>query len=341
MSNINIDWASLGFAYMQTKCHIQYTWKDGKWDEGRLVESPYIPIHIAAGGLHYGQECFEGMKVFRQKDGSVSIFRVQENARRMYNTAERLCMAPVPVELFEEACRRVVQANVDYVPPYGTGGSLYVRPLLFGSGPQIGVAPSHEYTFIILVTPVGAYYKGGLKPVKAIVLDDYDRAAPLGTGHIKCGGNYGASLYAHELAKKMGYPVELYLDAKTHTYIDEFATSNFLAITKDGKYVTPKSHTVLPSVTNKTLMQIAADFGMPVEHRPIDFEKEIDTFAEVAACGTAVVVTPVCSITRNGKTHVTGPEDGCGPILEKFYHAVQDIQYGVAPDTHGWNTKIC
>jgi branched-chain amino acid aminotransferase len=340
MSNPDIDWSKLGFSYTQTNCHIQYVWKDGKWDEGRLVESPYIPIHIAAGGLHYGQECFEGMKVFRQKNGDVTIFRVRDNARRMFNTAERLCMATVPEDMFIDAVSRVVKANLDYVPPYGTGGSLYIRPLLFGSGPQIGVAPAPEYTFIVLVTPVGAYYKGGLQPVKAIVIDHYDRAAPLGTGHVKCGGNYAASLYAHLEAKAKGYPVELYLDAKTHTYIEEFSTSNFLGITKDGKYVTPDSHSVLPSVTNMTLCQLAADMGMPVERRPIDFEKEIDTFAEVAACGTAVVVTPVCSIERNGVVHKTGPETGCGPTLEKLYHAVQGIQYGELPDTHGWNTRI-
>ena len=340
MGKIELDWANLGFAYRDTACHAEYVFRDGKWDEGKLVESPYLPVHIAATGLHYGQECFEGIKAFRRKDGRCSIFRVWENAKRMAATAERLCIAPVPEEKFVEACKRVVAANADYIPPYGTGGSLYIRPLLIGTGAQIGVAPAKEYTFLVLVTPVGAYYKGGLQPVKAIVLDDYDRAAPLGTGHIKCGGNYGGSLYAHEMAKHMGYPVELYLDAKTHTFIDEFATSNFLAITKDGKYVTPDSTTVLPSVTNMTLMQLAKDFGMSVERRPIDFEKEIDDFAEVAACGTAVVVTPVNSITRAGKEHRTGPETGCGPVLEKLYHAVQAIQYGEAEDVHGWNEFV-
>ena len=340
MTTVNLDWASLGFSYIQTHCHIQYTWKDGKWDDGKLVESPYIPIHIAAAALHYGQEAFEGMKAFRQKNGDVVLFRPQENAKRMYNTAERICMAPVPPDMFIDACRRVIKANADYIPPYGTGGSLYIRPLLFGSAAQIGVAPAKEYTFIVLVTPVGAYYKGGLQPVKAIVIDHYDRAAPMGTGHVKCGGNYGASLAAHVEAAKAGYPVELYLDAKTHTYIEEFSTSNFLAITKDGKYVTPDSPSVLPSVTNMTLCQVAADMGIPVERRPIEFEKEIDTFAEVAACGTAVVVTPVSSIERNGIVHKTGPETGCGPTLEKLYHAVQGIQYGELPDIHNWNLKI-
>ena len=337
MSNVNIDWSSLGFSYTQTACHIQYVWKDGAWDEGRLVESPYIPIHIAAGGLHYGQECFEGIKVFRQKNGDVSIFRVRDNARRMFNTAERLCMATVPEDMFVDAIARVVKANLDYIPPYGTGGSLYVRPLLFGSGPQIGVAPAPEYTFIVLVTPVGAYYKGGLQPVKAIVIDHYDRAAPLGTGHVKCGGNYAASLYAHLEAKAKGYPVELYLDAKTHTYIEEFSTSNFLGITKDGKYVTPDSKSVLPSITNNSLMQVARDLGITVERRPV-MRAELKDLAEVAACGTAVVITPVSRIYDGDKVYEYG--DKVGATMQKIYDTLTGIQKGVVPDTHDWLVEV-
>lgn len=334
-----IDWSKLGFSYLNTNCHIRYTWRDGKWDEGQLEKEPYLNIHIAASSLHYGQAAFEGMKAFRQKNGDLVLFRPQENARRMMNTARRTCMAEITEELFLDACRRVIRANEEFVPPYGTGGSLYVRPLLIGTGAQIGVGPADEYTFIVLVVPVGPYYKGGLKPVKALVWDEYDRAAPLGVGNVKVAGNYAASLYAHEKAKHAGYPVELYLDAKEHKYIEEFATSNFIAITKDGKYVTPKSESILPSVTNMTLRQIAEDLGMPVETRPIEFS-EIDTFAEVAACGTAVVVTPVCEITRAGKIHTTGPADGCGPVLEKLYQTVQGIQYGELPDTHNWCWKV-
>ncbi len=334
-----IDWNSLGFAFLDTNCHLRHVWKDGAWSEGELVESPYLNIHIAATALHYGQAAFEGLKAFRRKDGKVSLFRPEENARRMAVTARRTCMAEVPEELFVEACKRVVKANLEYVPPYGTGGSLYVRPLLIGSGPQIGVAPAEEYTFIVLVTPVGPYYKGGLQAVKAIVLDDYDRAAPQGTGHIKVAGNYAVSLYPHLEAKKAGYPVELYLDAKEHKWIDEFSTSNFLAITKSGTYVTVKSGSILPSITNLSLQQIAKDLGIPVEVRPIAFE-EISEFAEVAACGTAVVITPVCQIERAGKVYKTGPETGCGPVLEKLYRTVQGIQYGELPDTHGWNTDV-
>ena len=334
-----IDWKSLGFAYMDTNCHIRYVWKDGKWDGGVLEKSPYMPIHIAATALHYGQAAFEGLKAFRRKDGKVSLFRPEENAKRMAITARRTCMAEVPEEMFVEACKRVVKANLDFVPPYGTGGSMYVRPLLFGSGAQIGVAPADEYTFLVLVTPVGAYYKGGLQAVKAIVLDDYDRAAPLGTGHVKVAGNYAVSLYPHLKAKHAGYPVELYLDAREHKWIEEFATSNFLAVTKDGVYVTVKSRSILPSITNLTLREIAQDLGIPVEVRPVAFD-EVTSFAEVAACGTAVVITPVCQIERAGQVYKTGPETGCGPVLERLYKTVQGIQYGELPDTHGWNVEV-
>lgn len=335
----NIDWKSLGFAYMDTNCHIRYVWKNGQWSAGELVESPYMSIHIAATALHYGQEAFEGLKAFCRKDGQVSLFRPQENAKRMQTTARRTCMAEVPEDLFVDACRRVVKANLEFVPPYGTGGSMYVRPLLFGSGAQIGVAPADEYTFLVLVTPVGAYYKGGLQAVKAMVQDEYDRAAPRGTGHIKVGGNYAAGLYPHLEAKKLGYPVELYLDPKEHKWIEEFSTSNFLAITKDGKYVTPKSGSILPSITNLTLRQLAQDADIPVEVRPVAFD-EVTDFAEVAACGTAVVITPVYQIERAGQVYKTGPETGCGPVLQQLYNAVQGIQYGERPDVHGWNVEV-
>ncbi|MGB4240714.1 MAG: branched-chain amino acid aminotransferase [Kiritimatiellia bacterium] len=334
-----IDWNSLGFAYMDTNCHIRYVWKNGQWSAGELVASPQMSIHIAATALHYGQSAFEGLKAFRRKDGKVSLFRPEENAKRLAMTARRTCMAEVPVDMFVDACKRVVRANLDYVPPYGTGGSMYVRPLLFGSGAQIGVAAADEYTFLVLVTPVGPYYKGGLQAVKAIVLDQYDRAAPLGTGHVKVAGNYAVSLYPHLEAKAAGYPVELYLDAKEHKWIEEFATSNFLGITKDGKYVTAKSGSILPSITNLTLQQIARDNGIPVEVRPLAFE-EVTEFAEVAACGTAVVVTPVSEIERAGTVYKTGPATGCGPVLEKLYKTVQGIQYGELPDTHGWNVEV-
>ena len=335
----NIDWKSLGFSYLPVNCHVQYTWRDGVWDEGVLATEPFLKMHIAASALHYGQAAFEGLKAFRQKNGDLAIFRPQENARRMITSARRTCMAEVPEKLFMDACRRVIAANLEFVPPYGTGGSLYIRPLLIGSGPQIGVAPAAEYTFIVLVVPVGPYYKGGLKPVKAIIFDEYDRAAPQGVGHIKVAGNYAASLYPHVEAKHAGYPIELYLDAKEHKWVDEFTTSNFIAITRDGRYVTPKSGTILPSITNMTLQTLAADMGMKVECRSVAYD-EIATFAEVGACGTAVVVTPVCQITRGNQTIRLGPEDGCGPVLEKLYREVQAVQYGEKEDKHGWCVKV-
>jgi branched-chain amino acid aminotransferase len=335
----NIDWKSLGFKYMDARCHIRYVWRDGVWDAGELVESPYLSMHIAAACLHYGQAAFEGMKAFQCKDGKIRVFRPQENAKRMAATARRTCMAEVPEAMFLEAVSRVIRANEDYVPPYGTGGSLYVRPLLIGSGAQIGVAPSQEYTFLVLVVPVGPYYKGGLQPVRAIIIDEYDRAAPLGVGNVKVAGNYAASLYAHESAKHAGFPVELYLDAKEHRYVEEFATSNFIGITQDGHYVTPDSRSILPSVTNMTLKQIAADMGMKVDVRPVPFE-ELASFAEIAACGTAVVVTPVSEIVRGETVIKVGADTVCGPVLQKLYETVQGIQYGELPDPYGWCVEV-
>lgn len=331
----DIDWSNLGFAYMPTRSHIRYTWKDGAWDAGVLVNEPTITMSVAAGCLHYGQEAFEGLKVFRQKDGKVVAFRPEMNAERMQRTARKTVMPPVPTEMFLDALERVVRDNIDYVPPYGTGCSMYVRPLLIGTGPQIGVAPAHEYTFIMMVMPMGDYYKGGIKPVKAVIFDEYDRAAPQGMGDVKVGGNYAASLYAHERAHHMGFPVELYLDAKTHTNVEEFATSNFLGFKKDGTFVTVKSESVLPSVTNLSLQQLAKDMGHTVEVRTVPYA-ELADFAEIGACGTAVVVTPVCEIHRNGEVIKVGSPDACGPNLLKLHDAVQDIQFGRAPDPHGW-----
>lgn len=336
---VDIDWSKLGFSYMPTKSHIRYTWKEGQWDEGVLVNDPTITMSIAAGCLHYGQECFEGMKVFRQKDGKVVAFRPDRNAERMQRTAYKTVMPPVPTEMFLDALQRVVKDNIDYVPPYETGCSMYVRPLLIGTGPQIGVAPATEYTFLMMVMPMGDYYKGGIKPVRAIIFDDYDRAAPQGMGDVKVGGNYAASLFAHKKAHDMGFPVELYLDAKTHTCVEEFATSNFLGFKKDGTFVTVKSSSVLPSVTNLSLQQLAADLGHKVEIRTVPYT-ELKEFAEIGACGTAVVVTPVCEIHRNDEVIKISDEQTCGPLMRKLHDAVQDIQFGRTPDTHNWCYEI-
>ncbi|MDT8389247.1 MAG: branched-chain amino acid aminotransferase [Lentisphaeria bacterium] len=335
----NLDWENLGFSHRDTHCHIRYTFKDGQWDAGQLVKDPHISVHIAATALHYGQAAFEGLKVFERRDGSLAAFRPGDNAQRLEDTAKRVCMAPVPKDMFVDGITRVVQANADFVPPYGTGGALYVRPLLFGSGPRIGIQPAAEYTFIILVLPVGNYYKGGLQPVRAVILDNYDRAAPQGVGHVKVAGNYAASLEPHHVAAEMGFPIELYLDAKEHRYVDEFGTSNFVAITHDNTFVTAKSHSVLPSITNRSLQTIARDMGMAVEIRPIEYS-EIGHFAEVAACGTAVVITPVNEIVRGDETIRVGPADGCGPVFQKLYDQVRAIQQGDVDDTHDWMTPV-
>ena len=262
---MDIDWSKLTFSYRPVNCHIEYHFKDGQWDQGEEKTSPFITLSIAAECLHYGQEAFEGLKAYRGEDGKVRVFRMDMNAKRLQNSAYRSCMAPVPLELFEEAVERAVKANIEFVPPYGTGATMYIRPLLIGTGPQIGVAPSNEYTFIMMVMPVGAYYKGGLQAVRACLVDEYDRAAPRGTGMVKMAGNYAASLLPHEKAKEAGFPIDLYLDAAQHKYIEEFGSSNFIAITKDGKYVTPDSPSVLPSITNDGLQQVARDLGITVE----------------------------------------------------------------------------
>ena len=335
---MKIDWQSLDFSFRETKCHINYTWKNGKWNSGTIQNEPYFKIHIAATALHYGQAAFEGLKAFRCKDGQVRVFRIDENAKRMESTAKRILMPVIPKSMFQEAVFRVINENIDYVPPYESGGALYIRPLLFGSGPRIGVKPSDEYTFIVLVLPVGNYYKGGLTPESAMVVNGYDRSAPYGVGNVKVAGNYAADLVPNQIAHESGYPINLYLDSKENRYIDEFGTSNFIAITKDGRYVTPDSPSILPSVTNKTLMTLAEEDGLDVERRPIAFE-ELKNFSEIGACGTAVVLTPINRIVRDNEIIEIGNNGKCGPVLEQLYHRVRGIQVADLDDSYGW-TKI-
>ena len=336
---VDLDWNSLGFAYRETRSHIRYTWRNGSWDGGELVADPHFSIHIAATALHYGQAAFEGLKAFSCKDGEVRVFRGDENAARLQQTAQRIMMAEVPESLFLEAVNRVVQDNIDYVPPFGSGGALYIRPLLFGSGARIGVQPADEYTFIVMVIPVGDYYKGGLSPVDAIVLEGYDRAAPHGVGGVKVAGNYAQDMAPNTLARSKGFPINLYLDAATGTYLEEFGTSNFIGITADGRYVTPDSPSILRSITNKTLMQLARDEGLTVEQRPVKWD-EITTFTEAAACGTAVVITPIRSIVRGEQEVIFGDGETCGPTLQKLYNRVRAIQNGETPDPYGWNKDL-
>ena len=335
----DIDWKQLGFSYQQTRSYIRYTYRNGAWDAGELCSDPYLNIHIGATALHYGQAAFEGLKAFACRDGEIRIFRPDENAKRLRSTSERVLMADVPEELFLEAVHRVVQDNADYVPPYGTGGSLYIRPLLFGSGPRIGIQPADEYVFLVLVMPVGDYYKGGLSPVSAVVLDGYDRAAPQGVGHAKVAGNYAASLVPSKIAKEMGFSINLYLDSRENRYIDEFGTSNFVGITRDGAYVTPASPSILPSITNMSLMTLAKELGLRIERRPVEFS-ELAEFAEIGACGTAVVVTPINRIVRGHDEILVGADSSCGPTMQELYSQMRGIQLGELPDPHNWNQAL-
>ena len=306
-------------------------------------------IHIGATVLHYGQACFEGLKAFTHEDNEVYCFRPEENAARMQSSCRRIMMPELPTDMFVNAVQTVVKDNIEYVPPYGSNGALYIRPLLFGSGPRIGLQPADEYTFVIMVMPVGDYYAGGLsKPVDALIIKDYDRAAPQGVGAVKVAGNYAADLLPNMLSKKKGYPIGLYLDAKTQEYIEEFSTSNFVGIDNaNKKYATPYSPSVLPSITNKSLMQVAKDFGFTVEERNVKVS-ELEDFDEVLAVGTAVVVTPVGSATILGAgddedtiMNFGGDNhDEIGETTKLFYSKIRAIQNGVDEDTHGWNMKI-
>jgi branched-chain amino acid aminotransferase len=339
MKRADLDWHNLGFEYLPTNAIVQADYADGVWGAPVLKTDPYITLHVAANVLHYGQTCFEGMKVFETQAGDAVLFRPEMNARRMAQSAERICMPPVPEELFLEACRMVVLANRDFLPPYGTGASLYVRPLQIGTQPTVGLRASDTYSFIVLVTPVGPYYPDGFMPVEAIALDDYDRAAPRGTGKAKFGGNYAAGFMPAKVGKKLGYPIVLFTDPAEHRYVDEFGTSNFLGITRDGKYLTPESSSILASVTNDSLQVLARDMGMEVVVRPI-LVTELDDFAEVGACGTAAVITPICSVKTTETTYTFCTPDGAGPVLTELYRRLQGIQYGDLPDTHGWLMHI-
>lgn len=335
---VNLNWSDLPFGYVKTDFNIRYYFKDGKWSDGELVKDEYLSLHMAAPCLHYGQEAFEGMKAFETKDGRIVIFRPEANWKRLQKTSEKISLPPMSEKTFIEAVKKVVAANKKYVPPYGTGASLYIRPLIIGIGAQVGLGPASEYIFLIFVTPVGPYYKGGLTPVKALVAAEYDRAAPDGVGDCKVGGNYAAGLSASLHGKHQGYPVVLHLDPKEKKYIDEFTTSNFLAI-KGNTYITPKSKSILQSVTNDSLIKIAENLGMTVERRPVEIN-EISGFDEIGACGTAAVVTPVSLIHYNGKDYRFGDENSAGPVITKLYRNLTGIQYGEIEDKFNWLVEI-
>ena len=335
----SIDWSNLSFGYMPTDYNVRCIYKDGKWGDITVTSSQTFEIHMAATCLHYGQEAFEGMKAFRGKDGKIRIFRMDENAARLQSSCRGIMMPELPTEKFNEAILTVVKKNERFVPPYESGASLYIRPLLIGTSAQVGVKPAKEYLFIVFVSPVGPYFKG-FKPTPMAILRQYDRAAPLGTGRYKVGGNYAASLVAGEKAHELGYSAVLYLDAKEKKYIDECGPANFFGI-RGNSYITPKSTSILPSITNKSLMQLAEDMGMTVEVRQIP-EDEIGTFDEAGACGTAAVISPIARIDDldENKSYIFSKDGKPGPICEKLYNKLRAIQYGDEPDTHKWITIV-
>ena len=334
----NLDWSALGFSYNKTDFNVRYAFTDGKWSEMEITSDEYVKIHMSAYCLHYGIELFEGLKAFRGVDGKVRLFRVEENAKRLISSAERLCL-PVPtVEMIVDACIEVVKRNERFIPPYGTGASFYLRPVMFGTTAGLGVKPSQDALLIVYGSPVGAYFKEGIKPISVVIDRDQDRAAPRGTGDVKVGGNYAASLLSGERAHKMGYSNVIYLDAAEHKYIEECGAANFFGI-KEGKYITPKSPSVLPSITNKSLRQLAADMGLTIEERHIPVE-ELPTFEECGACGTAAVISPIGKIfdLQTEKKYDYGTEVGATSM--KLYTQLQDIQYGRTEDKYGWCTIV-
>jgi branched-chain amino acid aminotransferase len=335
-----IDWASLGFGYMKTDYNIRCTYKNGAWGELEVSDSEMVTMHMAATCIHYGQESFEGLKAFRGADNKIRIFRMDENAKRMQDSSVGTMMAILPIEKFEEAVIQAVKLNERFVPPYESGASLYIRPFLFGTGAQVGVKPANEYMFILFVTPVGPYFKGGFQTTPFVIMREFDRSAPLGMGKYKVGGNYAASLVAGAKAHEMGYSNVFYLDAVEKKYIDECGAANFFGI-KNNTYITPKSSSILPSITNKSLMVLAEDMGMKVERRKVPVE-ELATFEEAGACGTAAVISPIERIDDydEKKSYVFSKDGKPGPISEKLYKKLRGIQYGDEPDPYGWVTIV-
>lgn len=336
----NIDWSNLGFAYMPTDYRFVAKYKDGKWDDGELITDNTVKISECACVLQYAQTVFEGLKAYTTKDGRIVCFRPDLNASRLADSSKRLYMPVFPEEKFVEAVEKVVKANAAWVPPYGSGATLYIRPYMYGSNSVIGVKPADEYEFRIFCTPVGPYFKGGAKPI-TIRVTDFDRAAPHGTGNIKAGLNYAMSLYAIVDAHENGYDENMYLDATTRTYVEETGGANFIFVTKDGTLVTPKSDSILPSITRRSLCYVAENIlGMKVEHRPVKLE-EVKDFAECGLCGTAAVISPVGKIVNHGE-EICMPSgmDEMGPVLKKLYDTLTGIQMGTIEGPEGWVHEI-
>jgi branched-chain amino acid aminotransferase len=334
---MDIDWKNLPFGYFKTDYNVRCYNRNGQWGEVEVSSSEYINLHMAATALHYGQEAFEGMKAFRGEDNKIRLFRWEENAKRMQRSAQGVMMAEVPSELFKEAIVKVVKLNAKYVPAFGFGASLYIRPLLIGSGPEVGVKPSSEYLFMVFVGPVGPYFKEGFNPVDLQIIGDYDRAAPHGTGHIKVGGNYAASLRALVRGKEEGFASVIFRSSADRTLIDEAGPANFFAI-KGNSYITPDSPSVLPSITNMSLRQLATDMGLKVELRDVAVD-ELGDFDEVGACGTAAVISPIRKIVdrQTGKIYEYCKDGKAGPVSTKLYNKLRAIQEGRDEDTYGWN----
>ena len=340
MDKKNIDWSNIGFSYIKTDKRFVSNYKDGKWDDGVLTEDDTVVLNECAGVLQYAQTVFEGLKAYTTADGRVVVFRPDLNASRLVDSAKRLEIPPYPEDKFIEAVKAVVNANKDYVPPYGTGATLYLRPYIFGTNPVIGVKPANEYQFRIFATPVGPYFKGGAKPI-TIKVSDFDRAAPHGTGHIKAGLNYAMSLHAIVTAHAEGFDENMYLDAATRTKVEETGGANFLFITKDGKVVTPKSDSILPSITRRSLMYVAEHYlGLEVEQREVYLD-EVKDFAECGLCGTAAVISPVGKIVDHGKEicFPSGMEE-MGPVTKKLYETLIGIQLGTIEAPEGWIVEI-
>lgn len=336
---VDIDWSKLGFGYYKTDLRYVSMWKDGSWDNGNLVEDNMISISEASTALHYGQQCFEGLKAYRTKNGDIQLFRPDENGKRLNRSCRRVLMPEVPLDKFIDACMQVVKANEHFVPPYGTGASLYLRPYVIGVGHNLGVRPAPEFMFGIFCVPVGAYFKGGMQPVN-FTIADMDRAAPNGTGAAKVGGNYAGSLLPHEDAVKKGFADCIYLDPATHTKIEEVGAANFFGITKDNKFVTPKSPSILPSITKYSLMYLAENYlGMTVEERDCRVDA-LDEFVEAGACGTAAVISPIGGIDVAGSLHVFYSQTEVGPVTRKLYDTLTGIQVGDVEAPEGWVYKV-
>jgi branched-chain amino acid aminotransferase len=338
MERADLDYSALPFACQATDANLRYWFRNGSWTEGELTSETSISLHMSSTCLHYGQEIFEGLKVFERPDGRIQTFQLAENARRFQRSAARLLMQPFPEAEFRKAVHRVVLANRRFVPPYGSGASLYVRPLMLGISPELAVLPSREYLVIIFVTPVGPYYRKGFTPVRLVVEESIDRAAPGGVGDVKCGGNYAAGMRATMAAKDKGFAEVLYLDAREKKFLDESGSSNFYGIA-GRRYLTPASPSILPSVTNLSVRRIAEDLGLTVEQRPISVE-ELPSLSEAGCLGTAAVITPVEAVVYRDAEYVYARDGKAGPVTTELYKRLTAIQWGEAPDPYGWTEII-